>query len=142
MSWLIEPKEKNKTENNANVNPDVVNFQKFINAQNSKTHFDFDRIMDDSSIGSLLNPSNKATKRKKEEPLTRFVNRVNPNQGVYIVHLEFFVHFLELFTQKDAFLRNLSLCWSQLQHISFPLFKFPSCIFIYIYSPPAAIPQD
>ena len=50
---------------------------------------------------------NMATKRKKEESLTRFVNRVNLNQGVYIVH---FGHFLELLTQKDAFLRNLSLC--------------------------------
>ena len=65
MSWLTKPKEKNETANNANVNPYVENFQKFIDAQNSKTHFNFNRIMDDSSIGSLLNPGNKATKTRK-----------------------------------------------------------------------------
>ena len=56
ISWLIETPEKSKVEK---VPQDVnaENFKKFLEA-NNKSHFDFNRIMDDSSIGSLLNASN------------------------------------------------------------------------------------
>ena len=52
LSWLIEtPLKGMEQKEPQDVN--VENFKKFLET-NSKSHFDFNRIMDDSSIGSLL----------------------------------------------------------------------------------------
>ena len=40
---------------------DAENFKKFLEA-NSESHFDFNKIMDDSSISSLLNTGNGPTR--------------------------------------------------------------------------------
>ena len=60
MSWLIKtvPKE-DKPQEPMEANAD--NFKKFLEA-NNKSQFDFNKIMDDSSIGSLLHTGNGPTR--------------------------------------------------------------------------------
>lgn len=57
MTWLIKTSEKGK-EPKLLLDGNAKNFKKFLEA-NSKSHFDFNKIMDDSSVGSLFNANNE-----------------------------------------------------------------------------------
>ena len=54
MTWLIETKES-KGEMSKEVE-NMENFQKNLDEKNNRSHFDFNKIMEDSSVASLLNP--------------------------------------------------------------------------------------
>ena len=67
MSWLIKTDEKMGNEDEAGTQDEnLKNFKKFLEAKNEASHFDFGRIMDDLSVGSMLNPNNKTKGREQQ----------------------------------------------------------------------------
>ena len=58
----MEPEKKNEKKQSPE-DENLANFQNFLQAQNAKSKLDLGRIMDDTSVGSLLNPNNNPARK-------------------------------------------------------------------------------